>query len=104
MALLKPEQKELLTEFIRIRRTRAKCELFLEQNKAEVFSILGLVPGGNVTLLDAMLYRADAVSYQYPDEILQRQAILDHDKKVAQTLGSAKRLVKGCVKFEDLRP
>ncbi len=54
-------------------------------------------------MLNAMIYRADAVSYTYPEAIVQLEKTLASAKKAMQLDGRADRHVRGCVKFEDLR-
>ena len=95
-------EKKRLLAYIKARRTRAECDEFIAQNKGDVFDILGKLPGGNFTQANAMIYQADSVSYQYPAEIIQIEQELAATKKLAQLDGRARKILKGCVKFESL--
>lgn len=95
-------EKSQLTAFLKARRKRAECDEFLAKNKSVVFDILGKLPGGNFTQANAMIYRADTISYEYPPEILRMEQDLANLKKISQLDGHAGKIIKGCVKFQNL--
>ncbi len=101
---LTSEQERQLLEFISARLARAENEAYLDANKAAVFDLLTKIPGGNFIALGAMIYRADVVSYEYSQDVDRLEVSLKIEKDIEKRDGRAKRIVKGCVKFEDMRP
>jgi hypothetical protein len=101
-AALNSDQKKRLVAFLKARRKRAECDEFIAQNKADVFDILGKLPGGNFTQSKSMIYRADSISYQYSAQIIEMEQDIAGRKKIEQVDGSARKILKGCVKFEAL--
>lgn len=99
-AAVAADEKKQLLAFLKARRTRAECDEFIAQNKADVFDILGKLPGGNFTHLNAMIYRADSISYEYPTAVKQMEDALAAAKKLAQLDGRAEKILKGCVKYQ----
>ncbi len=68
-----------------------------------MLAILEKIPGGHATMDEALIYRADAISYTYPPAVVQLERNLVKTKKAMQADGRADQIAKGCVRFEDLR-